>query len=1183
MRMRNLKWQKSLMAVILSVVLAFSVLPVYAQEIQAQVEAGQEEAEDVYIENRMADEFQIDEYGVLVKYSGNAMDVVIPKGVTSIGKRAFSSCSRLTNISLPEGVTRIGNDAFEYCASLASIRLPDGLISIGRGAFNGCKSLISISLPESVTSIGESAFNECKSLISISLPESVTSIRESVFKGCSSLVNIILPDGVTSIGEFAFLGCSSLANVKIPESVTYIEYNAFLGCSSLTNVEIPKGVASIERFAFRGCSSLVNVKIPESVTSIGIGAFSDCSSLTGINVAEENSNYLSNNGVLYNKNRSTLLQYPGGLSSVNILDEVTSIGESAFYGCRCLTDICLPNGVRRIEENAFSDCSSLTSIDMPEDLNRIGWCAFENCSSLTSISLPEDLSSIGENAFEDCSSLSSIDLPKGLERIGANAFQGCSSLTSVDLPDSLTEIESGTFLGCNSLTGINLPKGINNIGNYAFNDCGSLENIKVDEGNTVYDSRDGCNAIIETKSNTLIIGSTKTLIPFSVTSIGAYAFGGRSGLNKIDLHEGVISIGYNAFSGCSGLTSIEIPEGVASISSGAFSGCNGLTSIKVREGNTIYDSRDNCNAIIETKSNDLIVGMANTKIPLSVTGIGSSAFEDCKNLTSIEIPSSVTYISEHAFAGCSNLASIEIPSSVKTIYSYVFSDCSNLIEVKIPSSVTVIGAYAFFGCNSLVKVEIPSSVTEIYDYSFGYFGFYNDKYNLTIYGEVGTAAEQYALQNGFLFLPASIKVEKITLSQTETALEIGQTVLLEAAITPDNAGNKQLKWSSSNPEVASVDNGLVTAIGEGSTTITAESQDGSNVSASCSITVQKSEPTPVEKENQSITGTSSYSKTYGDAPFQLDIVLEKGNGPLSYASSNPKAAEVSGTGEVKITGAGSTTVTVTASETEQFKKCEYQVFIKVAKAAQRISGKSSYSKAAGGGQFRLDAKRMSGNGSLSYLSANRTVATVSNSGMVTIKKPGNTVITVTAAATANYNACTFRIKLSVTAPKKGTTLTDSKTKARYKVTKQGKSVEYLKPKDKKVTKVSIPATVTISGVKYNVTAIASNALSGCKKLKAVTIGKNVESIGTKAFASCTALGKLTLPAKASKIGKQAFANCSKLKDIIIQSTKLTAKSIGAKAFQGIHAKATIKVPKAKRAAYQKLLKSKGIGKKVKVK
>ena len=541
--------------------------------------------------------------------------------------------------------------------------------------------------------------------------------------------------------------------------------------------------------------------------------------------------------------------------------------------------------------------------------------------------------------------------------------------------------------------------------------------------------------------------------------------------------------------------------------------------------------------------------------PKGVASIGEAAFSECKNLRSICLPQSITDIGDYAFA-YSDLRNISLSEGVKSIGEWAFDGCESLNTINLPDSLTNIGEGAFFGCRGL-----------------------------TIYGEEGSYAQMYAEENiiPFQLISLLIKVSTITLTPSEAELKPGETLLIEAVIAPVDAVDKQLKWSSSNPEVASVDNGLVTAIGEGSTTITAESQDGSNVSASCSITVQKSEPTPIEKENQSITGTSSYSKTYGDAPFQLDIALEKGNGTLSYASSNPKAAEVSGTGEVKITGAGSTTVTVTASETEQFKKCEYQVFIKVAKAAQRISGKSSYSKAAGGGQFRLDAKRMSGNGSLSYLSANRTVATVSNSGMVTIKKPGNTVITVTAAATANYNACTFRIKLSVTAPKKGTTLTDSKTKARYKVTKQGKSVEYLKPKDKKVTKVSIPATVTISGVKYNVTAIASNALSGCKKLKAVTIGKNVESIGAKAFASCTALGKLILPAKASKIGKQAFANCSKLKDITIQSTKLAAKSIGAKAFQGIHAKATIKVPKAKRAAYQKLLRSKGIGKKVKVK
>ena len=334
---------------------------------------------------------------------------------------------------------------------------------------------------------------------------------------------------------------------------------------------------------------------------------------------------------------------------------------------------------------------------------------------------------------------------------------------------------------------------------------------------------------------------------------------------------------------------------------------------------------------------------------------------------------------------------------------------------------------------------------------------------------------------------------------------------------------------------------------------------------------------------QSITGTPSYSKTYGCFPFNLDAALKKGNGTLSYTSSNPKVAEVSDRGEVNITGSGEASITITASETEEYKKCKYKVSINVAKANQRINGTAKYSKVAGSKSFCLNAKRTVGDGKLSYLSSNHTVATVSGNGTVTIKKPGSTIITVTAAATANYNACTFRIKLSIDAPKKGTTLTNPKTKTKYKVTKKGKSVEYAKPKDKKVTKVSVPATVTISGVKYNVTAIGSNAFSGCKKLKSITIGKNVESIGTKAFASCTALGKLALPAKASKIGKQAFANCSKLKDITIQSTKLTAKSIGAKAFQGIHAKATIKVPKAKRAAYQKLLKSKGIGKKVKVK
>ncbi len=867
---------------------------------------------------------------------------------------------------------------------------------------------------------------------------------------CNQIKKIVVEKGVTAIGDLTFNGCTEVTDIDLPVGLTSIGRSAFSGCESLTDIEIPSEVTSIGRSAFSGCGSLTDIEIPSEVTSIGTGAFGFCDSLNSISVVEENKVYSTYDGILYNKDRTVLLQCPGGKSSIMFPEGLIDIGDRAFWSCEGLSDISLPEGVKHIGDSSFA-YSRLSSINLPESLVEIGNHAFADCS-LTAIKLPKEISDTGESTFWGCKGLISVELSEKVESIGGYAFYGCSSLTHIELPENLISIGELAFEGCSSLTDIEIPSGVTNIGTRAFGYCNSLNSINVVEENKVYSTYDG---ILYNKDKSILLQYP----------------GGKD--------------------------TIAFPKGVASI--------------------------------------------------------GKVAFCGCKNLRSICLPQSITDIGDYAFA-YSDLRNISLSEGVKSIGEWAFDGCESLNTINLPDSLTNIGEGAFFGCRGL-----------------------------TIYGEEGSYAQMYAEENEipFQLISLLIKVSTITLTPSEAELKPGETLLIEAVIAPVDAVDKQLKWSSSNPEVASVDNGLVTAIGEGSTTITAESQDGSNVSASCSITVQKSEPTPIEKEYQSIIGTSSYSKTYGDAPFQLDIALEKGNGALSYASSNPKAAEVSGTGEVKITGAGSTTVT--ASETEQFKKCEYQVFIKVAKAAQRISGKSSYSKVIGGGQFRLDAKRMSGNGSLSYHSANRTVATVSNGGMVTIKKPGNTVITVTAAATPNYNACTFRIKLSVTAPKKGTTLTDSKTKARYKVTKQGKSVEYLKPKDKKVTKVSIPATVTISGVKYNVTAIASNALSGCKKLKAVTIGKNVESIGTKAFASCTALGKLTLPAKASKIGKQAFANCSKLKDITIQSTKLTAKSIGIKAFQGIHAKATIKVPKAKRAAYQKLLKSKGIGKKVKVK
>ena len=249
-------------------------------------------------------------------------------------------------------------------------------------------------------------------------------------------------------------------------------------------------------------------------------------------------------------------------------------------------------------------------------------------------------------------------IPSGVTKIGSFAFDGCSGLTSIEIPVGVTEIGRYAFDDCSGLTGIKIPSSVTSIGNSAFYGCSGLTSINVEAGNVVYDSRDNCNAIIEKETNTLIQGCNNTKIPSGVTKIGSFAFDGCSGLTSIEIPVGVTEIGRYAFDDCSGLTGIKIPSSVTSIGNSAFYGCSGLTSINVEAGNVVYDSRDNCNAIIEKETNTLIQGCKNTKIPSSVTEIGRYAFDGCSGLTSIEIPSSVTSIGNYAFRDCIGLKDV---------------------------------------------------------------------------------------------------------------------------------------------------------------------------------------------------------------------------------------------------------------------------------------------------------------------------------------------------------------------------------------------------------------------------------------------------------------------------------------------------------------------------------------------
>ena len=326
--------------------------------------------------------------------------------------------------------------------------------------------------------------------------------------------------------------------------------------------EIDERVEEICKEAFKGCDKLEEIVMPKKLKKIDSEAFQGCSSLT----------------------------------KLTLPDSVARIDGLAFCGCSGLTELTLPNSVRLIEVFAFEGCSGLTKLTLPDSITSIGDCAFYGCSGLTELTLPNSVKSIGESAFADCSGLTELTLSNSVTSIGYSAFRGCSGLTELTLPNSVTSI-----------------------GDCAFADCSGLEKIMVESGNSRYDSRDNCNSIIDTETNTLIAGCKNSVIPNSVARIDGLAF-----------------------CGCSGLTELTLPNSVKSIGDGAFADCSGLEKITVESGNSCYDSRDNCNSIIETETNTLIAGCKNSVIPNSVTSIGGYAFAYCCGLVKItslaEIP-----------------------------------------------------------------------------------------------------------------------------------------------------------------------------------------------------------------------------------------------------------------------------------------------------------------------------------------------------------------------------------------------------------------------------------------------------------------------------------------------------------------------------------------------------------------
>lgn len=429
-------------------------------------------------------------------------DIVIPSvaiydkteySVTLIRRYAFRGCAKITSVTIPSSVSEIEQSIFDACHSLTSIIVEDGNCNFSSSdgvLFNYDKTTLikcpltktEYVIPNSVSAIEAQAFRSCRQLTRVTIPESVTEIREWAFGLCASLKTINIPESVTEIQSRVFTDCTSLTTVGILGSVVKIGTDAFSYCQSLEAIDIPGSVTEIGANAFYNCQSLTVIDIPRSVTKIDRRAFAGCNNLISIIVEDGNPNYASENGVLFNKDITTIIQCPGAKTECFIPHTVTEIGGFAFEGCTNLTSITIPESVTKIGHKAFALCNNLNSIAIPCSITEISANTFEFCG-IRSITIPYSVTKIGDNVFDNCWHLTSITIPCSVVEIGSHVFSDCYNLTSVVIPSSIKCLKNAFFSDCSNLTTIyNLNSVPQSVGEMAFSNVPGGATVYVPKG-----------------------------------------------------------------------------------------------------------------------------------------------------------------------------------------------------------------------------------------------------------------------------------------------------------------------------------------------------------------------------------------------------------------------------------------------------------------------------------------------------------------------------------------------------------------------------------------------------------------------------------------------------------------------------------------------------------------------------
>ena len=951
-------------------------------------------------------------------------------GLNSIHQYAFRECKALKSIELPNSLTIIDYGAFMDCSELTNVIIPNSVISIGTYAFSGCSKLSRVTLSEAVTEISYGAFYQCSGLCSITIPSSIKLIDEFAFDGCSSLTSLSIPESVDSIGRCAFYGCDALNEVSChvfdPATISMGSFVFDRYPTYYTNryLYVPLGTIS----AYLSSSDWS----PYFGHIIEIGG----SSSPNITFADSKVKALCVQNWDRNGDGELNEAEAAAVTSLNNVFKgnsyITSFNEFRYF-----------TNVTSIDESEFSECYMMKNISIPNSVTQIGRKAFYNCYSLQNVSIPENVISINEKTFFNCSSLTNVLIPNSVTYIGNQAFAFCSKLPSIIIPNSVSEIDIYAFQRCNDLSRITLGYSVTKIGFYAFYECDNVTEVI---------SKSLTPPVINDWScfTSPVYSNARLLVPYNSLDEYKNATYWKNFINiyGIDNENNILAEGLTL-----DITNKELEIDDSFILTASI-------SPNIVANNTVSWSSSNSNIAVVNKDGKVTAISAGSVIIKATTTDGTNISADCNVTVKKRLVSSISLnkSSTTIYVGNTEQLSANIsPSDASdTILTWTSSN-SNIASVNnngvitaISAGTAIVTAATTDGSNlsasctvfvqnvlatsiclnktslTLDKDETAQLVATVYP-SNATIKTVTWKSANTSIARVSSNGVVTAVAAGTVTITAStidgsnlyatcnVTVKQlatsISLNKTDATIYTGNTLQLNATVLPSTTSNPSVTWSSSNTSVATVSStGLVTAKSAGNAVITAKTSDGSNLSASCNVTVKQLAT--------SISLNMTDATIYTGNTLQLNATVlpsTTSNPSVTWSSSNTSAATVSSTGLVTAKSTGTAVITaITADGTNLSASCS----VTVKRLATSISLNKTSATLYLDQTVQLTATVSPSNAtdkSVVWSSSDDGIASVTNTGLVTAIATGNATIKATTTDGSNLSAtCAITVKAYVT-------------------------------------------------------------------------------------------------------------------------------------------------------------------------